>query len=419
MTMPGAVRASIRVLDSPLGSFAVALAVYGFVALTFGRKGLGQSDYPYFVYLADAFLHGQMALVSVPTDTLDLVLFQGKTYLYWPPFPALMLTPLVALWGLETSDGIVHLLAAALNVGLVSLLLKELGRQKIATVSSGQRAWITVFFAFGTVYFTLAPYANVWHTGQVIGLGLSLAGHIVGLRFSGWRGMFTAGVLAGLAFLTRNPLLLSFFWLAWYCFRREWAVAGVGRAAGSVCVAALPIAAAVTLYGVYNYARFGSALDAGLAYHNMSGFLRADFDRYGAFSLHYLPINLHYYLAALPYLAFLSGNAATEFWMGGSLFLMSPLFFAGVWGITRDWERQGWALAVACIVGMVPALLLMGTGAVQFGPRYTIDIAVPLLVATAIGVERLPSKWLPLLVLVSIELYFPGTLALGRALPHH
>jgi hypothetical protein len=54
----------------------------------------------------------------------------------------------------------------------------------------------------------------------------------------------------------------------------------------------------------------------------------------------------------------------------------------------------------------------MGTGWVQFGPRYTLDFMVPLLMLTALGIKSWPRCVIGLVVLISIVHYVLGTLFL-------
>jgi hypothetical protein len=56
----------------------------------------------------------------------------------------------------------------------------------------------------------------------------------------------------------------------------------------------------------------------------------------------------------------------------------------------------------------------MGTGWMQFGPRYTLDFTLPLLLLTAIGLRRWSSKAIGLLVLVSILQYAIGLMYWGN-----
>jgi hypothetical protein len=60
-----------------------------------------------------------------------------------------------------------------------------------------------------------------------------------------------------------------------------------------------------------------------------------------------------------------------------------------------------------------PILLLMGTGWVQFGPRYTLDFTLPLLLLTALGISRWPNWLVAVLTATAIVHYVIGTLYLG------
>ncbi len=404
---------ALRIWGSPVGSGISAMLVYGFLAAVFDAQHLAQSSAPYFVYLADAFLHGQLALRVVPANTRDLVFYHGQVYLYWPPFPAVLFLPLVALLGIGVSDAPLNIAVGGLNVALVSLLLKELDAKRVVALSEDRRAWLTAFFAFGTVHITLAAHANVWTFAEVVAFSLVAATYLVALRFPGWRGSLAAGFLAGLAFLTRNPTIFAVTWVAWYIFWREWNTSRKGLPA-IVMAGVLPALSALGVFLLYNYARFGNPMNVGLDYHNMSQLFRPDFARYGAFNVHYLPTNLYYYFLAFPYAAFLGDRTAPDLWMGGSLFLMSPIFSFAIWGMVRSWRSHGFALAVSCVAGLTPALLLMGTGWVEFGPRYTLDITVPLLVATALGIQRVPVGLVSRLTVYSILIYLSGTILLGH-----
>lgn len=396
----------------PVGAGLTATAVYTFLAVAFGPRGLEQSAHPYFVYLAEAFLRGQLALAQTPPNTPDLSLYEGRYYLYWPPFPAVLFMPLVALFGTGISDAPLTLAFGGLNVALVATLLRELDRHGVAPLTVEKRVWLTAFFAFGTVHVAVAPYARVWFTAQVVGFGLLCGAYLAAVRLPRRWAPLVSGALVACAFLTRSAMLLASLWIAWYL----WARRDRGDRWSTVRMAAFwlaPIVLAIGLLGGYNYLRFGDPLDMGLAYHQMGAQLRSDYDRHGAFSLHYLPTNLYYNFVAIPYLAMLGDNWKVDFFMGGSLFLLSPVFLLAIPGVVRSWRAHGWALAASFLVGLVPILLLMGTGWMEFGPRYTLDVTVPLLVATAIGAGSASRRLLLQLAMVSFAMYLPGTMLLG------
>jgi hypothetical protein len=55
----------------------------------------------------------------------------------------------------------------------------------------------------------------------------------------------------------------------------------------------------------------------------------------------------------------------------------------------------------------------MGTGWVQFGPRYTLDFTVPLLLMTAIGIEKWNALIPFFLSLISTFHYLIGTILMS------
>ncbi|MBA3947967.1 MAG: hypothetical protein H0X37_25880 [Herpetosiphonaceae bacterium] len=148
-------------------------------------------------------------------------------------------------------------------------------------------------------------------------------------------------------------LLFNGLWPAYYLLythRREawrslfgWALVGL-----------VPVVGAIGLLGLYNRLRFASVLATGVEYHQMNPYFVDDFARYGVFNLHYVPKNLFYQYLAYP----LPIRPASR--EGGSLFLLSPVFFAAWWGIWRG--RQRWSTsALVGSIGLVAVPILFRT----------------------------------------------------------
>jgi hypothetical protein len=76
------------IFEQPLVAGMVALLLYTVFAIVHGSVWV-ESPFPYYNYLADAFLHGQLSLRLTPPSTHDLSFFRGQYYLYWPPMPAI------------------------------------------------------------------------------------------------------------------------------------------------------------------------------------------------------------------------------------------------------------------------------------------------------------------------------------------
>jgi hypothetical protein len=388
----------------------LALVPYTGLALLHGPLWPA-TRFAYFNYLADAFNHGQLALRLIPASTHDLVFFHGQYYLYWPPLPAALLMPFVALFGVQFSDVLVTVILGVLNVGLVTLLLEEARQQGLIDLTDLQLRLLTLFFALGTVQITLAPYGMVWFTGQLVAFFFVALAYLLALRLHGGPAFFCTGLAMAAAMLTRNHLVLAGLWPAAYLLYQHRA-AGWRRLLGYAALGLLPAILAVGLTGLYNAARFGSPLDNGLAYHRMAQVFADDYQRYGAFNLHYVPINFFYQYVTHPFLAL---PPRRETFMGGGLFWLSPVFLAAFWGLAEARPRwSAWALAGTILLVNIPILTLMGTGEIQFGPRYSLDFTVPLLLLTAMGVRRWPNWLLVLLTALAVLQYVIGAVFIGQ-----
>ncbi len=402
------VRQIAQALDSPAVASFVALLVYATVAARH-PGGFKPSQFNYFNYLADAFLHGQFHLRVPPASTHDLSEFGGKLFLYWSPFPAIVLVPFVALWGVHFSDVLFTVVFGAANVGLVSVLLRAAALKGIARLSRLKRSLMVLFFTFGTVHFTLAPFGRVWFTAQVVGFGCVLVAYWAAIRLRDSRAFVTVGVAMTFAFLTRNDLALTGLWPGAYLLwahRREHLNVLVRR----VLIAATPVLLGLGLLAIYNTARFGSVLENGLRFHQVGYEFAQDYARFGAFHPHYVLMNLYYQYVFYP-LPFREGS----YW-GGGLFWMSPVFFGAFAGLCARPFWSAWTMATSIFLSAVPILLLMGTGFVQWGPRYTLDFTVPLLLLSAKGIRRWPVALLALLVFVSVLNYVYGAVQFMRYL---
>jgi hypothetical protein len=389
----------------PLWGGLLAGVIYALAALKHGSL-FGISEFPYYAYLADAFLHGQLALRLTPPTFHDLVFFAGQIYLYWPPLPAVLMMPLVAIFGVNFSDIALTVLVGALNIALVAVLLREANRRGMTALSPAQRGALVLFAAFGTVLFVLAPRGRVWFTGQLIGNLFVLLAYIAALRWQGWKAFFFTGLALGAALLTRNTLVFTGIWPAYFLIKEHWQPARLKRLSGLALAGLGPVMAALVLLVAYNWARFGNPVDFGLDYHRMSLHFAAEYQQYGAFSLHYLPTNFYYNYLYYPFPI----NLERSF-QGGSLFLLSPLFFAAVWAFTYPRQRLSAAFLLLTIIALnLPILLLMGTGWVTFGPRYTLDFIVPLLLLTATGLPRWPGLVSGLAIFISVAHYLFGAL---------
>jgi hypothetical protein len=392
----------------------LATAAYLVIASLLGSP-FRTSDFAFFNYQADAFLHGQIHLAELPATTHDLAEFQGRYYLYWLPFPAVVALPFVAVLGIGFSDILLNMVLGGLNAALVATLLRRATAAGVVDLEEDRRGLLVAVFALGSVQLPLAVLGRVWFTAQLVGFTCAALAYLAAVALRGPRACLAVGTALACAVLTRSHLLLAGVWPAVLLFERwraEPRPPGRGAAAASLAGRALllgaPIAAATALVAVLNLLRFGDPFDAGIRYQLMDKMFRVDFERFGAFSLNYLPTNLYYHYVHYP-LPFSARSL-----MGGSLFLLTPVFAAAAWafgGKDGRWSRR--ALLASIVLTALPSLLLMGTGWRQWGPRYTLDFTVPLLVLVAGGLGRWPTWAVRTAALISVAHYVAGAIMFG------
>ena len=87
---------TIRSRPDTLGTFVVVLVTIAIYLFTSSRD---RQNLDYFVRLADAFLHGRIYLTEAPSWLNELIPKDGVWYVAYPPMPAVLLVPFVAVFG--------------------------------------------------------------------------------------------------------------------------------------------------------------------------------------------------------------------------------------------------------------------------------------------------------------------------------
>ncbi len=150
------------------------------------------NQYNHFVWQADAFLHGRAWFpYPVPSgaelpqnDYLQDVYPlrdaagdpDGRALLPFPPLPALVLMPFVALYGLATDQETVAIALAALGVALAWWMLGSL------RLRSSVRAAGTLVFATGTVWWWAAAVGSTWYLAHLVAVDLAFVAVGIALR---------------------------------------------------------------------------------------------------------------------------------------------------------------------------------------------------------------------------------------------
>ena len=382
-------------LESPRGSPSVRLEAALFLAsllvlCLFSAPQARPSHALHFVYQADAWLHGQLHLRRSPPDLNDWARAGDRWYVSFPPGPALLILPGVALLGFRFDDVAFTAVFAALNVLLLFLVLERLRVAGDSARGRAENAALALLFAFGTVAFSCSIRGEVWFTAEVLGVTATCLFLLAAHRA---RHPLLAGLAWSFAAITRTPLLFTVVFFAAEVIAGDRGALGteLRRAATwrdparwrKVALFAAGAAPLLAFAAWANWARFGSPFDFGHA-HLWNNRVNADIRQHGLFSLHYLPKQLQAAFLRLP--AF-HGGRLTYHPDGMSLLLTTPLFLLLLRPRVRP--RLHLALWLTVAVTALPGLLYQNTGYVQFGYRFSLDYTPYLFLLLAVGARPL------------------------------
>jgi hypothetical protein len=345
------------------------------------------------VYLAQAMLHGSFDVggAGMPSGYQDTVQIGGSVYIPFPPGPAILLLPFVAIWGTGFSQTQFCAFLGAVNVVLFWQLLVAL------KVSGRAQALVVLFFAFGTVHFYSASNGGVWQYNQIAAVFFLLIAIMLLIKKAP---LPLVAFAFGFAVISRSPTLLAAPFFLYYAYRQHserLTISGLTERAWLKDVALFT--AGLVPFGVltlfYNYARFDDPFTSGYqavyeSYIHSDikyNYYRSLFPHASHFKLfdpRNIPLHLHALLFLPPQV-----HSGFPFFRaspyGMSVLLTSPAF------VYAFLVKRKTALVPASwmAIGLVAALLFMhySQGWVQYGYRFLLDFAPFLLILTAFGFD--------------------------------
>ena len=392
----------IRARPDTLGTLIVVVATTAIYLFTSSRD---RQELDYFVRLADAMLHGRISLSEAPSWLNELIPKDGVWYVAYPPWPAVMLIPFVAIFGVDFDQHIASCMFGGVAVGLAWLVFGRFAlRERI-------RLGLTVVFGFGTVLWYVAEVGSVWYISHVVAVLFSMAAILVLLER---RWPFLVGLFLGLAAISRLPVgLTAPFFLAMIVglgWPPRLPQRGERRAAARAGLAfVVGIAIPTAGYLLYNEARWGTFVDQ--SYVLIPGVLDDPiYAKHGILSIDYIPRHIH----AIFLRSFNFVDDPPFFqpsWYGLSLFLTTPLM---LWLLRARWRdpRVAWA-AIAIGLALIPIVTHGNVGLTQFGYRFSLDVQPLLFVVLATVFERGMSRWAWAASIASVVVCAYGLWAIG------
>jgi hypothetical protein len=391
----------MTVRGSSLAVFAVVLALYVASLITLDRFEKTDPS-AYFDILAESFLHGRLDVTIDATH--DLTPHNEKWYVPFPPLPALLLLPWVAISGAAgVNTNIFNIVVGAFGAACVYATARAAAHNGWTRASTADQLWLAALFAFGSVNWYLSTIGAVWFLGQVSAFcALAIALAVRGATVS-------AGAALAVAMLGRPHIGFVGLALMAIALQRLCTV-GITLTPARVAQAALrigvPLLIAAGLLLAYNAARFGNPLDFGYLNQVIAKDLRSDLLRYGQFDLRYVPKNLWVMLFAGPIWDPIR-NAPIPSVDGMSVLLTMPVL--ALLPMARGSRLLIVGVLASIVLVLLPSITYYNTGWWQFGYRFFLD-ALPLVVLLLGFAFSRVNRWtLRLLIAIGIAVNAWGT----------
>ncbi len=336
------------------------------------------------VQLAQSFLDGRLD-VDPPEEVepLDLILHEERYYVPFPPAPALFLTPLVAVFGLDFNPLWITPLLGMLTAGVLFGLYRRLTQHDEISYL------LSAAMIFGTAYWLCVRYAfDTYLAHMLTVLFVSIALWETLGKQRGW----VIGLCLGIACSCRQltvfviPFVMAFLWFVPHTPAPWWA--RLKPIFTALCVLGFIFFALLW----YNWARFGSPFETGYGWVIEDEWYAYRLERWGNFNWRYIPSNfLRMFIMGFS-IEFQPPSYMTPAmspW-GTSLTFASPFIFYALWGRLTG-PRMVTVTAWLSVTLVLLAVLMhksAGGGWQINGMRYALDFLPLLSLLIATGMQR-------------------------------
>ncbi|HMO99334.1 MAG TPA: hypothetical protein PKE26_09520 [Kiritimatiellia bacterium] len=333
------------------------------------------------VLLADAFLDGRLTFLDKAYK--DMAEFEGKLFSPFPPFPAILLTPLVAVFGTSLPITLVTpFLGALVGVALFRFLAAMGMRNDVSL-------WSTFAFLFGTVFWFTVRTPIDTCLAHILATGLIFSALDAAAR---QRAAWFIGLAIGAAFLCRQLTVFALP-LAWVLLMRPPEGGFAWKNARFIAQTVPGLALALIGYLVYNFIRFGDPFNAGYAYIHEPDWYGSRMEKWGITHWMYIPSNaVRLFLQGFVIEWVDTDRMIPTMSDGGtSLTFASPfVFFAlrGAFPRAAGINLAGWTGIAIIMLGVLMNKNGMGGWQIN-GMRYALDFLPLVMVFAANGMNRL------------------------------
>jgi len=394
-------------------AYVLLLAFLVFIASSWDAILQDSGDKNLYVHQAQAFLQGRLDIEARLHDT---AVYDGKSYVSFPPFPALLLLPFVLLLGVEgTKTVLISIIISLLNVALLIKILQKL------EIDPNHILWTVAAFFLGTAYWSsVRSSSGVWFFAHIVAVGCMFLA--VSEALGRGSGVLT-GLFLGMAFLSRQLSVYHAIFLGAALLQNP-RYAGKRSKLTNVTGFIGAFGLCVGVYLVFNWLRFDNVLDTGYAHIPLMGHLKERVDRLGLFNIAYVPFNLAYMFLQGFHLEFVPPTYLTVVGVdpfGTAITFASPFILAAFWAKqitpapTADGRAAGddirgrknllgAAWASVCLT-LIHVLFYYNNGSLQWNAqRFSLDFLPVLIILVARGAKHQNKKLWQATIVYSILL---------------
>lgn len=377
-----------------LKHWLVIFAVYILVHIPAIRNDTGETNLA--IRQAKAFLDNR---ADIPKYYWDVAVYEGKYYVSFPPFPAVVALPFVIIQD-KVNSVLISLLLSCLSMYLFYRIL-----QRVMPEVSG-RKWIFLAYFFGTGYWYMVLTSH--HINGFAHIVSSCLIMLLLFELTGKQRPVLIGLFLSATFLSRQMTLFYGILIIYFLFFEQ-GDKKIALRKLAICGSAFLVPALAYLY--FNYIRFGDVFNTGYNYilyasPNGASMLKDRVESYGLFHIKYFWFNF-YHMFLKGHNIIFTGNGLLDIksidLFGTSIIAASPFVVSTL----KAKEKKG--LIIACwltfFLIMTATLFYHNNGWQQVNTqRFSLDFFPVLMLLAAWGYSSVPTWLFRLLVLYAVLL---------------
>jgi len=361
----------------------------------------------YHAQLSESILNGKITLEDYWDR--DLTKYKGNIYVYPGIVTALLYLPLVSLFGVEASVPLFPCIIGILCFLVWLLILRKMQKEGLINFNKTSLLIFSILPIIGTEFFYLNMGCFYWNKFGRIGTWEAQAVSFLFMSLSvyflikkGFLSKLLASIMFSFAALSRaSAFILAPLFILLGSFlcevelyekfnKKSWFI----RVLRSAVILSIPILVGLAIQLYYNYLRYDDFMQFGIKYQTHAKWISDRLSYHGLVSFSYLQRNLRFYFLKPMHYSF-SWPYVKPFFSGSSIwsyqFSIYIVFIALVYKITNIFSlnknfpkiflkklTKTTTLVIGsiliCFTCFFYLLCLYGSGFVQIGARYLMDV---------------------------------------------